>query len=139
VVADTVEGKTGTYNVIFVATSSGVIRKMLNLPTEKEPCLVEEIKVTPNGDHKPIKQLRISKQHVSDRAKSDSTRPIPNVVRKVKHLVLINHSDWTTGVHKSDPHIMWFYFAECSVCVHFKQRDANSLTSVFQVHHRGVS
>ncbi|XP_061181416.1 semaphorin-5A-like [Saccostrea echinata] len=63
VVADTVVGKKGTYNVIFVATTSGVIRKMLNLPTEKEPCLIEEIKVTPNGDHKPVKQLRISKEH----------------------------------------------------------------------------
>lgn len=65
VVADTVAGKTGTFNVIFVATTTGVIRKMLNLPTEKEPCLIEEIKVTPNGDFKPIKQLRISKEHVS--------------------------------------------------------------------------
>nr|XP_022335242.1 semaphorin-5B-like [Crassostrea virginica]XP_022335250.1 semaphorin-5B-like [Crassostrea virginica]XP_022335258.1 semaphorin-5B-like [Crassostrea virginica]XP_022335266.1 semaphorin-5B-like [Crassostrea virginica] len=64
VVADTVVGKMGTYNVIFVGTTSGVIRKMLNLqPVEKEPCLIEEIKVTPNGDFKPIKQLRISKEH----------------------------------------------------------------------------
>lgn len=65
VLADTVAGKTGTFNVIFVATTTGVIRKMLNLPTENEPCLIEEIKVTPNGDFKPIKQLRISKEHVS--------------------------------------------------------------------------
>lgn len=63
--ADTVVGKTGTFNVMFLATTTGVIRKMLNLPTEKEPCLIEEIKVTPNGDFKPIKQLRISKEHVS--------------------------------------------------------------------------
>lgn len=63
VVADTVVGKTGTFNVMFLATTTGVIRKMLNLPTEKEPCLIEEIKVTPNGDFKPIKQLRISKEH----------------------------------------------------------------------------
>ena len=65
-VADTVVGKMGTYDVIFVGTNRGVIRKMLNLqPVEKEPCLIEEIKVTPNGDFKPIKQLRISKEHVS--------------------------------------------------------------------------
>ena len=65
VVADHVEGRYKTFKVIFVATSDGSIRKMIHLQNQTEACLIEDIKIVPNGEHNPVKQMTISKQHVS--------------------------------------------------------------------------
>ncbi|XP_060592413.1 semaphorin-5A-like [Ruditapes philippinarum] len=62
VVVDNVRGKQGMYRVVFVATADGKIRKLTTLlsSSENTTCLVEEIKIVPNGDHKPVKEMRIS-------------------------------------------------------------------------------
>lgn len=67
VVVDNVEGKHGFYKVVFVATADGKIRKLttLSLPKFNETCLIEEIKIVPNGDHKPIKAMRISSKEMA--------------------------------------------------------------------------
>ena len=66
VVVDRVEGKNNTiYSVVFVATNTGYVRKITTLPNEGTTCLLEEIKVVPNGDHKPIKEMKLSKEAVS--------------------------------------------------------------------------
>lgn len=59
VVVDSVTGKKGVYNVVFIATDDGRIRKMLKLPTTDETCLIEEIKIVPNGEPKPVKAMKI--------------------------------------------------------------------------------
>ncbi|KAJ8307413.1 hypothetical protein KUTeg_015497 [Tegillarca granosa] len=62
IVVDYVEGKTGIYKVIFIATARGHIRKLVQLPGTDKPCLIEEIDLVPNGDHKPVQQLQISRE-----------------------------------------------------------------------------
>ncbi|CAG2193797.1 SEMA5 [Mytilus edulis] len=59
-VVDSVKGKGQQYHVIFLATVDGYIRKMAYLPQLNSSCLIEEHKIVPNGDHKPVKNLRIS-------------------------------------------------------------------------------
>ncbi|KAK3105957.1 hypothetical protein FSP39_009544 [Pinctada imbricata] len=63
VVADHVEGKNGMYKVIFVATIDGKIKKMVHLPNKTESCLIEEVKIVPNGEFNPVKKMTLSKQH----------------------------------------------------------------------------
>ena len=67
VVVDIVRGKQGVYKVVFVATADGKIRKLTTLlsPKSNKTCLIEEIKIVPNGDHKPVKEMRISTDEVS--------------------------------------------------------------------------
>ncbi|XP_041371598.1 semaphorin-5B-like [Gigantopelta aegis] len=60
VVIDHVEGKRDTYEVVFLATADGKIRKMLKLVNVSTVCLVEEIKIVPNGEPKPVKAMKIS-------------------------------------------------------------------------------
>ena len=64
VVVHSVIGKRGVYNVVFIATADGRIRKMLKLPTSGETCLIEEIKIVPNGDPKPVKAMKIYPKEV---------------------------------------------------------------------------
>lgn len=64
IVVDYVEGKKGIYKVIFIATARGSIRKLVQLPGTDKTCLIEEIDLVPNGDHKPVKQLQISREKV---------------------------------------------------------------------------
>ena len=63
-IVDSVQGKHGVYNVVFVATADGRLRKMLKLPTTGETCVIEEIKIVPNGEQKPVKAMKISQQEV---------------------------------------------------------------------------
>ncbi|XP_053408315.1 semaphorin-5A-like isoform X2 [Mercenaria mercenaria] len=67
VVVDNVKGKQGQYKVVFVATADGKIRKLTTLlsPKSNETCLIEEIKIVPNGDHKPVKAMRISPEEMA--------------------------------------------------------------------------
>ena len=62
---DSVQGKNGVYNVVFIATADGRLRKMLKL-NENETCLIEEIKIVPNGEPKPVKamELHVTKEEV---------------------------------------------------------------------------
>ncbi|XP_060071882.1 semaphorin-5A-like [Ylistrum balloti] len=62
VVVDYVEGKHHSYRIMFLATDTGSIRKITTIPDIKDTCLLEEIKVVPNGDHKPVKTLQIDKR-----------------------------------------------------------------------------
>ncbi|XP_069121896.1 semaphorin-5A-like isoform X2 [Argopecten irradians] len=62
VVVDDVEGKHHTYKVMFLATDTGNMRKITTIPDIRETCLLEEIKVVPNGHHKPVKSLVIDKR-----------------------------------------------------------------------------
>ena len=62
---DNVHGKNGFYKVVFVATADGKLRKMVQLPSTNETCLIEEIKIVPNGEYKPVKSMRISTKQVS--------------------------------------------------------------------------
>ena len=61
---DSVTGKKGVYNVVFIATDDGRIRKTLKLPTTDETCLIEEIKIVPNGEPKPVKAMKIYPKEV---------------------------------------------------------------------------
>ena len=60
-VVDSVKGKDQQYHVIFLATVDGYIRKMVYLPQINQSCLIEEHKIVPNGDYKPVQNMRISK------------------------------------------------------------------------------
>lgn len=64
-VVDSVSGKHHDYKVLFVATDDGKIRKLVNLPGVSETCLVEEIKIVPNGEPKPVKLMKMSHDKVS--------------------------------------------------------------------------
>lgn len=60
-VVDSVKGKDQQYHMIFLATVDGYIRKMVYLPQINQSCLIEEHKIVPNGDYKPVQNMRISK------------------------------------------------------------------------------
>lgn len=60
VVVDHVVAKSGTYDVIFLATEDGKIRKMMRHPKGNSTCLIEEIKIVPNGKPKPIQNMKLS-------------------------------------------------------------------------------
>lgn len=48
--------------VLFIATDDGRLRKMAKLGSEM--CLIEEIKIVPNGARKPVKALKLSSKKV---------------------------------------------------------------------------
>ncbi|KAH9498690.1 Semaphorin-5B [Bulinus truncatus] len=60
IVVDHAITKTGSQDVIFVATDDGKIRKMMRHPSGKSTCLIEEIKIVPNGHPKPVQNMKIS-------------------------------------------------------------------------------
>ena len=62
---DHVEGKRDNYEVVFLATADGKIRKMVTLVNRSSACLIEEIKIVPNGEPKPVKAMKISHERVS--------------------------------------------------------------------------
>ena len=64
VVVDSVTGKHGVYNVVFIATADGRIRKLMKHPVTGETCLIEEIKIVPNGEPKPVKAMKIYPKEV---------------------------------------------------------------------------
>lgn len=59
-VVASVKGKDQQYHVIFLATADGYIRKMAYLPQVNKSCLIEEHKIVPNGEYKPVQNMRIS-------------------------------------------------------------------------------
>ena len=62
---DRVNTKRGFITVLFIATDDGRLRKMAKMPKSTEMCLIEEIKIVPNGARKPVKALKISSKKVS--------------------------------------------------------------------------
>ncbi|XP_067687667.1 semaphorin-5A-like [Haliotis asinina] len=60
IVVDFVYGKMDLYEVVFLATADGKIRKMFKVPRTNRTCLIEEIKIVPNGEPKPVKAMKIS-------------------------------------------------------------------------------
>lgn len=63
IVVDKVRAKQGTYHVVFVATADGALRKLVRI--RNETCLIEEIKIVPNGEHKPVKAMKISSEEMA--------------------------------------------------------------------------
>lgn len=61
---DNVNTKYGNVKVIFIATDDGRLKKMATMPKSNETCLIEEIKIVPNGERKPVKAMRISSDQV---------------------------------------------------------------------------
>ncbi|KAK7092629.1 hypothetical protein V1264_008349 [Littorina saxatilis] len=63
-VVDFVVTKHDGLNVFFLATEDGYIQKMMRLPaTSSSPsitCLVEDIKIVPNGKPRPVKAMKLS-------------------------------------------------------------------------------
>ncbi|KAL3835867.1 hypothetical protein ACJMK2_021328, partial [Sinanodonta woodiana] len=60
VVVDNILGKNGVmYKVLFVTTDDGKLKKMLQLPNVENACLIEEIKIVPNGEPKPVKAMKL--------------------------------------------------------------------------------
>ncbi|KAK7492766.1 hypothetical protein BaRGS_00016071 [Batillaria attramentaria] len=77
IVVDHVAGKTELIDVFFLATEDGKIQKMIRLPAPSSPtspassasppsspshvtCLVETIKIVPNGHPRPVKAMKLS-------------------------------------------------------------------------------
>ncbi|WAR04241.1 SEM5A-like protein [Mya arenaria] len=52
--------KVVSIKVIFVATDDGRVRKLAHIPGATEPCMIEEVKIVPNGDHKPVKAMKLA-------------------------------------------------------------------------------
>lgn len=48
------------YDVVFLASDDGKVRKMVRLPETKQTCLIEEIKIVENGHPRPVKNMKIS-------------------------------------------------------------------------------
>jgi len=65
VVVDNVKAKNGVYKVVFVATEDGKILKKTQLLNSNTTCLIEEIKIVPNGEHKPVKGMKISSENMA--------------------------------------------------------------------------
>ena len=72
-VVDHVVTKQDLLDVIFLATEDGKVQKMMRLPTpssssSSEPsfvtCMVEEIKIVPNGKPRPVKAMKFSPSKV---------------------------------------------------------------------------
>ncbi|XP_035826394.1 semaphorin-5A [Aplysia californica] len=60
IVVDHVLTKANLYDVLFLATEDGKVRKMLRLPGTNKTCLIEEIKIVQNGKPRPVKSMKIS-------------------------------------------------------------------------------
>lgn len=66
IVVDSVQTKDeDSVHVIFVASVEGIIRKLVLIPGTKETCLIEQIKIFPDGSKDKIKVLKILKDTVS--------------------------------------------------------------------------
>ena len=50
---------------MFLATEDGKVRKMIRFPQTNISCLIEEIKIVENGHPRPVKNMKISENHVS--------------------------------------------------------------------------
>ncbi|XP_071496291.1 semaphorin-5A-like [Diadema antillarum] len=61
IVVDTVQGKDRIYNVMFVGTSNGKIKKMVSIEGRDDACIVEELCVTPMHKCDPLRALKIDK------------------------------------------------------------------------------
>lgn len=62
---DLVPTKSAIYDVLFLATDDGKVRKMLRLPGTEKTCLIEEIKIVANGHPRPVKNMKISSAKVN--------------------------------------------------------------------------
>ncbi|ESO85358.1 hypothetical protein LOTGIDRAFT_107562, partial [Lottia gigantea] len=62
IVVDHVIGKEDIYDVVFLATEDGKIKKMISLHDNNLTCLIEEIKIVPNGAKRPVKAMKISSE-----------------------------------------------------------------------------
>lgn len=62
VVVDNVNTKKGHIKVMFIATDDGRLRKVATLGSKA--CLIEEIKIVPNGEPRPVKSMKISPDKV---------------------------------------------------------------------------
>ena len=51
------------YNVVFLATLEGRIKKLVKLPELNHSCLVEEIEIMPRELEQPIRSLKLSKEN----------------------------------------------------------------------------
>lgn len=66
IVIDTVQTKySDSVHVMFVASVEGIIRKYVVIPETKETCLIEKIKIFPDGSNDTIKVLKLLKDTVS--------------------------------------------------------------------------
>lgn len=74
IAVDFVYGKMDLYEVVFLATADGKIRKMFKVPRSNKTCLIEEIKIVPNGEPKPVKAMKISPESVKYILKNPSFR-----------------------------------------------------------------
>lgn len=62
IVVDTVYALKGKFSVVFVGTTKGIIKKMLQIPSQNLSCILEEIKVTPEGRDIPVMAMVKSKE-----------------------------------------------------------------------------
>ena len=85
-VVDHVATKQDLLDVFFLATEDGKIQKMMRLPISPPSpsgppfvtCMVEDIKIVPNGKPRPVKAMKLSPSKVScfhDSASSIPPRP----------------------------------------------------------------
>lgn len=127
VIVDSVQGKHGVYDVVFVATADGRLRKMLKLPTTGETCVIEEIKIVPNGEQKPVKAMKISQQE-----KAIFISTVQNVTKiPLERCARFKDSDMC--LNANDPYCGWNeYSKECTPApsgqpeVHFWSQTMNS-------------
>ncbi|RUS82099.1 hypothetical protein EGW08_010144 [Elysia chlorotica] len=50
------------YDVVFLATDDGKVRKMVHIPESLQTCLIEEIKIVANGHPRPVKNMKFSEK-----------------------------------------------------------------------------
>ena len=82
-VVDHVATKQDLLDVFFLATEDGKIQKMMRLPTSPPSpsgppfvtCMVEDIKIVPNGKPRPVKAMKLSPTKVGSLADYASSTP----------------------------------------------------------------
>ncbi|PVD36119.1 hypothetical protein C0Q70_03092 [Pomacea canaliculata] len=101
IVVDHVESKTHPLEVFFLATDDGKIQKMVRLPGKSVTCLLEEIKIVPNGRPRPVKAMKLSSLKGAIYLSTDGN------VLKVPVQRCHNFSDRRTCLAARDPYCGW--------------------------------
>lgn len=101
IMVDHVQGKNHVYDVMFLGTSNGKIKKVFRIPGTSEVCVLEDMCVTPKSQCDPIRSMKLHS------GKGALYVGLPTAIIKVPVQHCVTFSTEVACIESRDPYCGW--------------------------------